>query len=54
MCRFRPFVFNNILGATFIFNIFLGEFYFLDTYHEFSIHPARGGSLKTRRRARRP
>jgi len=32
---FSPFVFINILGATFIFNISLGEFFFLDFCHKF-------------------
>jgi hypothetical protein len=32
---FLPFVFIKILGASFIFNIFSGEFFFLDFYHEF-------------------
>jgi hypothetical protein len=32
---FLPFVFIKILGASFIFNIFSGEFLFLDFYHEF-------------------
>jgi hypothetical protein len=29
MCRFASFVFNNILGATFIFNIFFAELYLI-------------------------
>ena len=50
ICIFSPFIFNKILGATFIFNIFFGVFCFLDFYHEFSTKPARRGSLNTRRR----
>ena len=54
ICIFLPFSFNNILGATFIFNIFLGEFMFPDFYHEFFTNTARRGSFKTRCRPRPP
>ena len=54
ICIFLPFIFNKILGATFIFNIFLREFCFLDFHHEILINLACRGSLKTRRRPRRP
>ena len=53
ICIFLPSIFNKILGATFIFNISLGDSSFLDVCHEFLVHPARRGSLKTRRRPRR-